>query len=240
MPGRLTGSVPIIATLVLAALGVGAPTSTARANDCLASPNSTAPNGSWWYYRLDWPTQRKCWYLRALGRPGQETAEREAGQRSGSGSAPSESRRPSDSADDGTTSVPVADTATVSSIVQEVTAPQASTGSQTSVSTAPTTQNNGSAVSATVQQSAHEGKAADDAADAASTDGAPRIMAHAVSPDDAAASLPEDYAARFDRIQKEAANEPPPISVFVIVIGSLAVLAIAIYFVRRQRFRGLT
>jgi hypothetical protein len=239
MPSKLAGSILLIATVVLAAQGVGAPISIARASDCPASPNSTAPNGSWWYYRLDWPTQRKCWYLRALGRPGQETAERETGQRSGSGSAPSEPRRPSDSADDSTMSVPVADTATVGSIVQEVTVPQASTGSQ-SVPTAPTTQNDGFVVSATVQQSAHEGKAADDAADAASRDGAPRIMAHAVSTNDAAASVPEDYAERFARIQKEAANEPPPISVFVIVIGSLAVLAIAIYFVRRLRFRGLT
>ena len=66
MPGRLAGSVPVIATLVLAALGVEAPSATARAEDCLASPNSPAPKGSWWYYRLDWATQRKCWYVRSL------------------------------------------------------------------------------------------------------------------------------------------------------------------------------
>ena len=31
-----------------------------RAKDCLAAPNSPAPEGKWWYYRLDWPTQRRC------------------------------------------------------------------------------------------------------------------------------------------------------------------------------------
>src|SRR6516225_9695350 len=64
----ITGSIPFIATLLIVGLGVSAPTSTARAKDCLAAPNSPAPEGSWWYYRLDWPTQRKCWYLRAPDR----------------------------------------------------------------------------------------------------------------------------------------------------------------------------
>ena len=50
-------------TAILSGMGVAAPTSTARAKDCLAAPNSPAPEGRWWYYRLDWPTQRKCWYL---------------------------------------------------------------------------------------------------------------------------------------------------------------------------------
>ena len=74
MPSRLAGSIPIIATLVLTALGVGAPTGTARAEDCLASPNSPAPNGSRWYYRLDRATQHKCWYTRALDQPTQQAA----------------------------------------------------------------------------------------------------------------------------------------------------------------------
>jgi hypothetical protein len=40
-----------------AGICVAAPASTARAKDCLAAPNSPAPEGRWWYYRLDWPTQ---------------------------------------------------------------------------------------------------------------------------------------------------------------------------------------
>jgi hypothetical protein len=257
MPGRLAGSIPIIATLVLAALGVEAPT--ARAEDCLASPNSPAPKGSWWYYRLDWPTQRKCWYLRSFGWQAKQTAERETNQRPGSGSARSEPTRPSDSTDDSTPSLLAADTATVGSIVREAIAPQASSGSPTNAPIAPPTQNDASAISATIQQSAHEGKAAEafpgrpgqetsasSQADAqtagandagvASPDAVPRIVAHAVSTDASDASVPDDYIERVVRSRKQAANEQPPIFFFVIAVG-LAVIGIAIHFVRRLRFR---
>src|SRR6516225_8195844 len=33
------------------------------ADECLAAPNAAAPAGSHWYYRLERPTQRKCWYI---------------------------------------------------------------------------------------------------------------------------------------------------------------------------------
>jgi hypothetical protein len=161
MPGRLAGSIPVIATLVLAAMGVEAPSATAQAEDCLASPNSPAPKGSWWYYRLDSPTQRKCWYLRALGWPAKQTTERETGQPPSSGSASSEPTRPSDSADDSTPSLPAADTVTVGSIAREAIAAQASSGTPTNAPITPPAQNDGSAISASIQQSAHEEKAAD-------------------------------------------------------------------------------
>jgi hypothetical protein len=250
MPSRLAGSIPIIATLVLAALGVGAPTSTARAEDCLASPNSPAPDGSWWYYRLDWPTQRKCWYLRALGKPAQQTAERATtgyGHPARAGSALFESTRPSDSTDDSTPSLPAADTAPVGSIVQEV--PASSAGEETSVPTAPPTQNDAPGISATIQQSADEGKAADSlperpvqqtsassqtnaqaaAVDAADMDAVPRIKAHAVSTDER-----RRFGAR--RLHREGStNEQAPITFFVIAVG-LAVIGISFHFVRRLRF----
>src|ERR1700674_2455233 len=38
------------------------------ADDCLVAPNSAPPQGSHWYYRLDRPTQRKCWYVGPEGR----------------------------------------------------------------------------------------------------------------------------------------------------------------------------
>ena len=38
------------------------------ADECLAAPNAAAPAGSHWYYRLERPTQRKCWYLGEAGR----------------------------------------------------------------------------------------------------------------------------------------------------------------------------
>jgi len=43
------------------------PGSAATTETCLAAPNSTAPDGSHWYFRTDRATQRKCWYLAAQG-----------------------------------------------------------------------------------------------------------------------------------------------------------------------------
>ena len=172
MPSRLTGSIPFIATVLIAALSVGTPTSTARAKDCLAAPNSPAPEGSWWYYRLDWPTQRKCWYLRALGKPAQtsERATTGSGQPVRAKSAPSESTRPTDRAlesgtDDSARSPPDAETAPVGSIVPEVPAPQASTSRQTGAPTAPPTQSDAPVISATIQQ-AHDDNSAPSPPDA--------------------------------------------------------------------------
>ena len=34
-------------------------------DDCLAAPNSPAPQGSQWSFRLEPKTQRRCWYMRA-------------------------------------------------------------------------------------------------------------------------------------------------------------------------------
>ena len=62
---RPFGLFALVATLLVSAMGVGVPADTARADHCLAAPNSAAPQGSHWYYRLDWQTQRKCWYVRA-------------------------------------------------------------------------------------------------------------------------------------------------------------------------------
>jgi hypothetical protein len=63
-----------VATLLTSGAGVAAPAETARADDCLSAPNSAAPQGSHWYYRLDHATKRKCWYVRALGPPAQHAA----------------------------------------------------------------------------------------------------------------------------------------------------------------------
>ena len=60
MAGRLAESILFIATLLIAGLSVAAPTSTAHAEDCLVHEFAVA-EGSWWDYRLDWPTQRRCW-----------------------------------------------------------------------------------------------------------------------------------------------------------------------------------
>src|ERR1700731_539056 len=41
-----------------------APAPAANAADCLAKPNAPAAAGNHWYYRLDRPSGRHCWYQR--------------------------------------------------------------------------------------------------------------------------------------------------------------------------------
>ena len=66
------GSIPLVATLLVwCCAGVGLPTNTARADDCLTAPNSPAPAGSHWYFRTDRAKQRNCWYLHAPDQPPQ-------------------------------------------------------------------------------------------------------------------------------------------------------------------------
>jgi len=60
-------SIALVAALLISGVGVTVPSATARADDCLTAPNSAAPQGSHWYYRLDRATQRQCWYTRAPG-----------------------------------------------------------------------------------------------------------------------------------------------------------------------------
>ena len=71
---RPIGSIALVATLLVLGGGVGVPGHTARADDCLIAPNSSAPQGRHWYYHLDRTNQRKCWYLRASDLPEQQAA----------------------------------------------------------------------------------------------------------------------------------------------------------------------
>lgn len=77
MCGRL---IALFAALVISCLclSIGVPANTAYADDCLAAPNSSAPQGSHWRYRIDPATQLKCWYLHALGRSKKRMAARAA------------------------------------------------------------------------------------------------------------------------------------------------------------------
>jgi hypothetical protein len=69
------GSIPLVATLLVWwCAGVGLPTNTARADDCLTAPNSPAPAGSHWYFRTDRAKQRNCWYLHDPDQPPQPAA----------------------------------------------------------------------------------------------------------------------------------------------------------------------
>jgi hypothetical protein len=66
------GPVALFAALIISGVGIIVPVKTAHADDCLAAPNSPAPQGDHWYFRIDWATKRKCWYHRALGQSEQQ------------------------------------------------------------------------------------------------------------------------------------------------------------------------
>src|ERR1700736_6464676 len=58
----------IVLIVSVLTLGVGAPGNNLHAEECLSAPDSPSPQGTHWRYRLDWPSQRKCWYLGAPAR----------------------------------------------------------------------------------------------------------------------------------------------------------------------------
>jgi hypothetical protein len=69
MPNRTAKFVSAVFASILA----GAPltttshSETVATDDCLAGPKGPTPAGSHWYYRIDHPTNRHCWYLREEG-----------------------------------------------------------------------------------------------------------------------------------------------------------------------------
>jgi len=66
MPIRISSPIAIAAAFVIWAIGLDLQADAARANDCLAAPNASAPQGQHWYYRIDRSSHRKCWYLHAI------------------------------------------------------------------------------------------------------------------------------------------------------------------------------
>jgi hypothetical protein len=64
--GRISIPICIAAAAALLVSGIGTDLqATTRANDCLTAPNASSPRGQRWYYHMDLPNNRKCWYLRA-------------------------------------------------------------------------------------------------------------------------------------------------------------------------------
>ena len=77
---RPARAMALLAMLSLSGFGASGPVSTAYADDCLAAPNSAAPQSSHWYYRIDRVKKLKCWYLHALDEAGHQSV---AGARPG-------------------------------------------------------------------------------------------------------------------------------------------------------------
>jgi hypothetical protein len=64
---RTVFRVQAIGLLAAAALIAPLGGTASAADGCLSGPNSVSPAGSHWYYRIDRATNRRCWYLGALG-----------------------------------------------------------------------------------------------------------------------------------------------------------------------------
>jgi hypothetical protein len=66
MPNRTAkfASVITAALLVSGCLTLASGATTEAADNCLAAPNGTTPDGGHWYYRIDRPTKRHCWYIK--------------------------------------------------------------------------------------------------------------------------------------------------------------------------------
>jgi hypothetical protein len=66
MPNRTAKFASAIIASVLASIPLvtASPAAAQAADNCLASPKDQAPQGSHWYYRIEHPSNRHCWYLR--------------------------------------------------------------------------------------------------------------------------------------------------------------------------------
>lgn len=60
---RPIGTIAVASAFLALGLGIGVPSNTAFAVDCLTAPNSPAPPNGHWYYRTDRTQERKCWHL---------------------------------------------------------------------------------------------------------------------------------------------------------------------------------
>src|SRR5262245_7731000 len=71
MRNRMTWAASCAAVVIIAASGLTSghaqtaaqPKAQAKADECLSRPGAAAPKGSHWYYRIERPSQRRCWYL---------------------------------------------------------------------------------------------------------------------------------------------------------------------------------
>jgi hypothetical protein len=65
MPNRTkTAAWPIFAAFLASVFSTSI---ACAADDCLSEPKNQTPSGGHWYYRIDGPNHRKCWFLRDDG-----------------------------------------------------------------------------------------------------------------------------------------------------------------------------
>ena len=69
---RRIGLIGVLAVFFVS--GAHGPANSASTDNCLAAPNTPAPEGSHWFYRIDLQSTVKCWYLRMTGQTEQKTS----------------------------------------------------------------------------------------------------------------------------------------------------------------------
>jgi len=87
---------------IIAAVSAMPARSASAAADCLSAPKDSTPQGKHWYYRVDRPTKRACWYL---GEEGRSTSRNST--RTSSAQTPSESTAPDKAATQQTNKEPL-------------------------------------------------------------------------------------------------------------------------------------
>jgi hypothetical protein len=80
VPRQIRTLIAAAAALLAWGAGVEMPTTSARAADCLTAPYFSAAEGSYWSYRTDRATKRKCWFLRAKNQSTQQPTEQAASE----------------------------------------------------------------------------------------------------------------------------------------------------------------
>lgn len=76
MPNRAAkfGPMLIASFLASAAFISMSPGETSAADECLSAPKETTPAGGHWYFRIEHPSNRHCWYVRSAGGTAAKTA----------------------------------------------------------------------------------------------------------------------------------------------------------------------
>lgn len=110
---------PLLAALAAMASVHAAPVAAPNSADCLAKPNAPAPQGSHWYYHIDRPSGRHCWYQRPLNAAQNETAQPRS---AAAPMVPPRVAAPADRPASGTPSDTLADTDSSRSVVPPTTA----------------------------------------------------------------------------------------------------------------------
>jgi hypothetical protein len=62
-----TSKAKLVIVVSAALISMVSASAAAAADECLASPNGSSPQGQHWRYHLDRQSQRKCWYLATVG-----------------------------------------------------------------------------------------------------------------------------------------------------------------------------